>query len=183
MFGLPIGLLIRIGLVIAAAAAAAYLWHEFTGHYEDIGRKEVQAKWDADKVRRIALTTAQTNLWDQQRQKTEATERERDQARGEAFAAVKENHRLTAEVAATRVPGTFVGVLRAASDQANAAGGSGKPDPAAAPAAAGADDSTLGLLADWYAQVAEIHAECRDRVAAWQAFYDGLRAVQPKEQL
>ena len=52
-----IGLAIRAIAIIAALAAIAYAWHRFVEHYREQGRAEVRAEWDADKARRIALTT------------------------------------------------------------------------------------------------------------------------------
>ncbi len=180
MFGLPLGLILRIGAAIALAVAAAWLWHAFTGHYKDIGRAEVQAKWDADKAVRNKAIADQTLLWDAQRKKTEDAEHDRDEARAKLFAQVPT---LPPAVARERVPAAFVGVLRDNARAANAAGATGEPHETAptAPATADPAESDLGLLAGWFADVARIHAECRDRVAQLVTFYSGLRAAQPKE--
>lgn len=180
MFGLPLGLLIRIGAAIALAIAAAWLWHMFTGHYKDIGRAEVRAQWDTDKAVRNKAIADQTLLWNAQREKTETAQHERDEARAKLFAQVPT---LPAAVASQRVPAAFVGVLRDNASAANLAGATGEPHAAAAAPAATADaeESDLGLLAGWFADVARIHAECRDRVAAWATFYRGLMAAQPEQ--
>ena len=57
MFGLPIGLLVRIGITIALAVAVAYATHMVLEHFRQEGRNEIQAKWDADKAERIKRTT------------------------------------------------------------------------------------------------------------------------------
>lgn len=182
MLGIPLGLLIRIGAAIALAIAAAWLWHAFTGHYKDIGRAEVQAKWDADKAARNKAIADQALAWDAQRLKTEKAENERDAARTALFAALQP---LPPDVARQHVPAAFVGVLRDNAHAANAAGTAAQPDKAAAPTATGADpasagESDLGLIAEWFREVALIHAECRDRVSAWISFYRGLQSAQPK---
>lgn len=182
MFGIPVGLLIRIGIALAIAAACWYAFHLFTSHYEAIGAARVQLAWDQDKARRIEQVTAQTLAWDAQRQKTEVAINERDKARQEAATAIrKQSAALPQVVRDQSVPAAFVGVLRSGRDQANAAGAAAEPDKAATASTAGAD-SSLGLIADWIAEVTDILAECRDRVAGWSSFYAGLRAAQPKEQ-
>ena len=57
MFGLPLGLLVRIGITIALAVAVAYATHMVLEHFRQEGRNEIQAKWDADKIERIKRTT------------------------------------------------------------------------------------------------------------------------------
>jgi hypothetical protein len=52
-----VGILIRIGAALALAAALAWGWHLFTGHYRDQGRAEIQAEWDKDRAMRIARTS------------------------------------------------------------------------------------------------------------------------------
>lgn len=183
---LPVGLLVRIVAAIAAVVALAFIYHEIAEHFRDQGRAEIRAQWEADKAERVRRTTEITNLWDAQRRKTEEAIDERNKAREELASATRQRvASLPPDVAGTRVPGVFVGVLRAAGNQANAAGTSGQPDAAAAAGAAGADaaelDSTLGLVAGWVAEVTEILAECRDQVDAWARFYRGLRAAQPSE--
>ena len=180
---IPYGLLIRVGVALALAAAAWWAWHAFTDHYREQGRVEVRAEWEQDKARRIKAVTDQTMLWDAQRQKTERAEHERDQARQAAAEAVKQRAAsLPVDVARAPVPGAFVGVLRAGRDSANAAGAAAEPHQAAAGSASGADESsTLGAIAEWVAEVTDILAECRDRVAGWATFYGGLRAAQLKE--
>lgn len=185
----PWMLVAKLVAIAAAAAALIYAWHAFTDHYREQGRAEVRIVLEAERAdrkaereRRIAMTTAITNEWDRKRQEAERAATERDQARAERSQAIKLAARdLPKAVADARVAPAFVGVLRASRDFANAAGPAAQPDETAPAAAAGPDaESTLGLVAEWVAEVAEIHAECRDRVSAWESFYASLRAAQPK---
>lgn len=178
MFGLPIGLIIRGVLVLAIASACWYAWHRFTEHYVDKGRAEVQVKWDKDKAERIAATTAMTMLWDGKRQEAEKASAERDQLRNERNEPVASAARsLPVAVAGFHFPGAAVGVLNAGANSANAAGTPGKPQEAAAASTASAD-STVGRITSWTVVVLDILSECRDRVAEWESFYNGLRAAQ-----
>lgn len=108
---------------------------------------------------------------------TQRAEAQRDEARNAQFAPIIARARaLPPDDARARVPASVVGVLDAAARAANAAGTAGGA-PQAAPPAAAAADSSGELIAGWFAIVAQIHAECRDRVRAWEDFYSGLRAA------
>ena len=183
MFGLPIGLLIKVGLALALAAAIAYGVHRIAEHYRDQGRTEIQVLWDADKAERIRLTTAMTLEWDKQRQRTEKAEAQHELERRKVQDGLADRARLVAAgVNSVRVAAAVASLLDdAARSATDAAAGTAKPDAAtaAAPAAAADTGTDLGTLTIWVTQVLAIHAECRDRVSAWIAFYDGLRAVQP----
>lgn len=171
---MPTLALIKIGIVVAAIAAVlGGLW-VVKEHYVEQGRNEVRAEWEAEKVAQKAARAAQEALWQAQKAQVEQTTRERDRERRERFAALQEQDRLAGEVASLRVPAAAVGVLQHSVDAANAAGTAAQPDGAAATTAASAD-ADLGNIADWFREVARIHAECRDRVLAWNLFYSKLR--------
>lgn len=162
-----------IGIAVALGGA---FW--FGEHERGIGEAKIQKLWDADKAKRMQAVTDQVNRWNEQRLKTEEVERERDNLRNAQFAQLQTRAAsLPVSVAATRVPAAVVGVLNSASDTANAAGTAAESHEAAAPAASSAD-STLGLIASWYVEVAQIHRECVDRVSEWEQFYDSLRKTQ-----
>lgn len=46
----PYKLLLQLAAILALVAGAAYGVHQFLEHERDIGRKEVQAQWDAQKA-------------------------------------------------------------------------------------------------------------------------------------
>ena len=183
MFGLPVGLLIRIGAALALAAACWYAWHEFTGHYEHIGEARVQAKWDADKARAAKATADVEAERDAIKQQAEKAIQERDHERELRQADAQARARsLPAAVAGARFPGIAVRVLNdAIGDPAAPAGAARNPPPAAA-AAAENPDSTAGQLTEWGVTVIQLYETCRARVTDWRDFYAALLAAQPKEQ-
>lgn len=166
-FWKPIAAVLIVAALFAAVALAKSSYDE---RRRDEGREEVRAEM-------AAAQAAQEAAWQEQKRKTEVATNERNAARRAAFKAAAERDKLAQEIADTRVPAGFVGSLRRSADEANAAGPAGQPDGPAAEPSSGAD-STLGLIAGWVREVAEIHAECRDRVAAWAAFYRGLQEGQ-----
>lgn len=179
-FWKPIALVL---LVAALAVAAIVAKHSYDEGMRNEGRAEVRAEWAKETAVKNKAIADQATAWDIQRQKTETAENERDAARQKLFAAIAP---LPAAVAGQRVPGAFVVHLDAGRRAAAASGTPAEPDQATHPASAGPDvanagaESDLGLIASWVDQVLQIHAECRDRVAAWLSFYRGLQAAQPK---
>lgn len=187
------GFVIPVTLILYAVAAAAVLGAIAFMKYEAEhwcnkvctsarAERDQLAKEKTDALRREA---AIATLYGQQVEATAAAESARERERAQRTAEVRAQVRaLPAADAGVRVPAAVVRVLDAAASGANAAGTAGRAPEATAPAATGAD-STGGLVAEWFADVAAIHAECRDRVAAWESFYSGLRAAQgvPIEQV
>lgn len=176
----PASLAIR-GLLLAGLCLALWgAWHEFTGHYIDIGRAEVQAKCDADKAAREKALTDMTLLWDQKRQEAQTKQEELDHARQiAAQAAQKRAQALPPAVAAIRVPAVAVRVPNDALGGAAAiAGPAAEPATDSGPSAA---DSNVGLVVGWIVDtVIPLYDACRDEVTGWQAFYSSLRATQPE---
>ncbi len=176
---MPYLLLIKIGIVLALAVAAAWFWHLATKHYEDIGRAEVQLKWDQDTARRIKQTSDMALLWNDKRIAADKLQEERDSERAkrtEMAASAARN--LPAAVSGVVVPRAAVGVLNnAIGDTAPTAGPAGEPAKESAATAESAD-STVGLLTQWGVQCIAAYEEARGMVTGWQAFYSSLRAAQ-----
>lgn len=182
MFGIPIGLLIRIGLVLALMAALAYAYHLVAEHFRIEGRAEIQTKWDADKAERIKRTTDMTNLWDSKRQEADKAGQERDHERAQRLADAQQRAKtLPPAVAGAAFPGAAVQLLNepTGGHPAQITRPAG-PAEATAPAAAG--DSTVGAVTEWGVTVKGMYQACLDRVAEHVAFYQSLRDAQPKEQ-
>lgn len=185
------GFVIPVTLILYALAAAAVLGgaaivkHKAETWCNEACR-EARAERDQlaqEKAAALKREAAIAVLYGAQVAATQAAETKREEARHESFDPIRK--RAGTLGAGVRVPAAVVGVLADAARAANAAGApAGAAEAAAAPAAPA--DSTGELVARWFVDVAEIHAECRDRVAAWEAFYSGLRAAQsevPIEQI
>ena len=173
-------LLVRGLLVIGIAIAAWGAWHEFTGHYIDIGKAQVQALWDADKAKREKALTDMTMLWDQQRQKAEAAQEVAQHAQDQLIAQAQAAARaLPPAVAAIRIPAVAVRVPNDALDREP--GATGPPAQPGADTAPSAADSDVGLVVGWIVDtVIPLYNACRVEVTGWQAYYASLQAAQPK---
>ena len=164
-------------VAIAVTGAIAYK----AQHWCNTVCKEARGERDqlaAEKREALRREAAIAVKYGEQVAATAAAEAKRQEVRDGQFAPVRARVRaLPSAAGGMRVPADVVRVLDAATRAANAAGApAGAPEAAAA--APPAADSRGDLLAGWFAEVAEIHAECRDRVAEWQTFYSGLRASQ-----
>jgi len=176
-FWKPIALLL---IVVALVGFVAYKKDQYDEGKMDLGRAEVQAKWDTDKAERIARTAAMTMLWDAKRQEAEKASDERDKARADRMGLVASaRDRIPVAVASRPVPAVAVDVLNAGAGATNAAGTASESTKTVAASAASAD-STIGLLVGWGVVVLDILGECRDRVSEWERFYSSLRSAQPK---
>ena len=179
MFGLPVALLIRVGIILAIAAAAAWCWHVFAESMREQGREEVRAEWAADTARRVKMTTQITGLWDEQRKKAETATATLDAER----AARAEANRVKVAALPPAVAGAvFSGVARrllndAIRDSAPPTGTASSPEHAST---APPVDSTVGAITEWGVAVVDLYAACKDQVEGWQQFYSGLRAAQPE---
>lgn len=193
MFGLPIGLLLRIGLIVGLAGALLWGKHTYDEARRNEGRAEIKAQWDRDIARRTADLAQITQLWSEQRQRAEAATNERDKLRAERFAAIAAaNRNLPPSVADIRIPAAAVSLFNSAVGAANAAP-SGPTDKPAAPAAAPSSSTdtgntprgatNLGVLVGWATDAAASFAECRDQVIGWQRFYSSLQTAQTEHQL
>lgn len=173
-------LAIKAALLLGLCLALWGAWHEFTGHYIDIGRAQVQAKWDADKAAREKALTDMTLLWNQKRIDAEKAQQEADHERELRMQdAVQRAQTLPPDVAAIRVPAVAVRVPN------DALGGpAAAPGPATEPATdtgPSAADSDVGLVIGWIVgTVIPLYESCRDEVKGWQAFYSSLQATQPE---
>lgn len=186
MFGLSLGLVLRIGAALALAAACYAAWYGVEHWCNAACRAETQradgikAAWDADIARRVALTTAITLEWDKQRQIADALEAKHEQIRNVLFASAEAAARaLPKPVASVVVPGAAVGVLNAAVDASNTTAAGPAREPPTPPTAATAD-SSLGLVVEWGVTCAKYYAAAVDQVVGWQKFYAGLRLAEEK---
>src|SRR5574338_91731 len=141
-----------IGVAIALAAGYHHVWHN---GYED-GSAEVQAKWDADKQRRLKAFAEMTTKWVVASQETEKAIKERNDARAQRFQPARQHAAsLPPDVAGVRVPAAAVGVLDDAVRESAAAGSAAKPTDAAA-GSAGSAESTVGLLTQWGVEMVDL---------------------------
>lgn len=166
-------------VAIAVTGAIAYK----AQHWCNTVCKEARGERDqlaAEKSAALKREAAIAVLYGQQVAATQAAETKREEVRHETFAPIRQR---AGALVGVRVPPDAVRVLTDATNAANAAGTPAVPDQAPAAPAAPADSASLVA---WFVDVAEIHAECRDRVAAWTDFYNGLRAAPsevPIEQI
>jgi hypothetical protein len=169
--------LFAIGLCIAAWGA----WHQFTGHYINEGRAEVQAKWDADKAARLKAFADMTTKWVVAAQDAEkAQETLADERHKAEVIAQQRAHSLPPAVAAIRIPAVAVSVPNDALGGSPPAGPSPKPQADTAPSPA---DSNVGLVIGWTTDtVIPLYNACLDEVKGWQAFYQSLRDRQGKQE-
>lgn len=121
MFGIPIGLILRGLAVFAAMATLWYAWHHFTGHYEDIGRKEVQIKFDAYKVEQQKRVTDLALLWSAKVDEMDKLTKQRQEATNVAFSGIEGRAGRVSSGPGIRVGGDVVGVWNESSRAANAA--------------------------------------------------------------
>lgn len=166
------GLMI-IGLMIALWGA----WHSFTGHYKDIGRAEVQAKWDKDKEARIKALTAVTLMWDKKRQELEQEQTDHERDRAARFAPITvASTNLPKPVRDVPVPAAAVGVLNRAISASNSVS---SPTPSKSGEETGPTpaDTDLGSVVDWGVNCARQYAEVVDQVLGLQKAYNNVRGV------
>ena len=115
-----IGLAIKAFAILALLAALAYGVHRYNEHYRDQGRAEVQAKWDADNVRRIALTTGIVMDATKRIQEADDVAATHKADRDRLFSAVEVAADSVRRGPGIRVPADVAGVLERAAVAANA---------------------------------------------------------------
>lgn len=173
-FVIPVTLIVYGLLALGAIAVLGGIAYK-AQHWCNVACKDARAQRDelaAEKSAALKREAAIAVLYGQQVAATQAAENRRDEVRHDTFATLRT--RAIPVGAGVRVPAAAVRLLADATNAANAAGTPASPQETAAPAAAPADGASL---VGWLVDVTEIHAECRDRVAAWERFYDGLRAA------
>ncbi len=181
MFGLPIGLLIRVGAALALAAALAWGYHLMAEHFREQGRAELRpeiATLQASIAATQARATSLALLWAAQVDKTEDKARKTEVDRAQTFATLLAEAK---RVAGPRLSATDVELLNRARRSANGetTGPTPVPDEAAATgqyavsvaAAAANTRSTNEFIVALYAWI----GECKDRVDEWHIFYFGLQ--------
>jgi len=171
-FVIPVTLILYAVAALAVIGGAVYVKHQ-AETWCNAACTEARAERDKladEKAAALKREAAIAVLYGQQVAATQAAETKRDEVRHETFTPIRQR---AGALVGVRVPADAVRVLADATRAANAAGTAASPQEAAAPPAAPADS-----LIEWFVGVAEIHAECRDRVAAWERFYSGLRAAQ-----
>ena len=164
---IPYGLLLRIGLVLALAAAAAWGWHLFVNHYREQGRVEIRAEWDAEKLAQAKELHRRTENAERAKQETTRKAEVLARSRAQRFAALQAETQVVASGAGVRLPADSVGLFdraRAAAEASRPAGGTAE----AAPAAAGSTEGYVVSLYEWAAQ-------CLERDGLWRDFYKGVQ--------
>jgi hypothetical protein len=182
-FVVPVTLIVYAVAAMVLLGAVGVVQHKVR-HWCNEACNEARSERDtlaAEKAAALKREAAIATLYGQQVAATQAAEAQREAARNEHFTTIEARARaLPAGDARVRIPASVVGVLADAAGAANAAGSAGGAQATVTTPAAPAD-STGELMAGWFVDVARIHAECRDRVAQWEAFYSGLRAAQSSE--
>ncbi len=169
MFGLPIGLLIRVGAALALAAALAWGYHLMAEHFREQGRAELRpeiATLQASIAATQARATSLALLWAAQVDKTEDKARKTEVDRAQTFATLLAEAK---RVAGPRLSATDVELLNRARRSAN--GETTGPTPVPDEAAAANTRSTNEFIVALYAWI----GECKDRVDEWHIFYFGLQ--------
>lgn len=162
--------LIALG-VFAGLVYKVNHWHNAA--WDDEHKIATKALAEIETIRKREAAIAV--LYGEQVAATSAAEAKLETARNDRFQLVRSlSDSLDVATRGVPVPARSVGVFNAAVVAANASGTPGGAQETTAPAAAG---TNLGKLNDWFGVVAEIHAECRDRVKQWDDFYSGLEAA------
>ncbi len=171
MFGLPLGLILRIGAGLALAAALAWGYHLVAEHFREQGREELRPEITALRAS-IATTqeraTALALLWSHQVDKTEDVARRQEKDRAQTFASLQKE--------AAAVPHGHLGgisVLDRARSAAvgTSAGPTSEPDKSTPTDSASPEEFVVSLYA-WI-------GECKARVDEWSSFYRGLQQASP----
>jgi len=181
-FVIPLMLILYAVAALAVLGAVGVAKHKVE-HWCNVACTDARHERDqlaAEKKEALRREAAIATLYGAQVAATQAAESKRDEVRHDTFTPLR--NRAVSLGAGVRVPADAVRVLADATSQANAAGTPAGPDQAPATPAGPADSASFVA---WFVDVAEIHAECRDRVAAWESFYRGLRAATeaPLEQI
>lgn len=167
MMGIPVGLLIRVGIAIAIAVAAAYLWHLFTDHYREQGREEIRVEWEAEKAAIAKEENRRRENAERARQESERRAVIRERARAERFA------KLDAAKAAAANPLPLsvsdVELFNDARRAAEASRSTAASDSTAAAASASAQ-AYIVALNEWA-------SKCIERVEQWMSFYRDQQAA------
>lgn len=182
-FVIPV-MLIVYGLMALAALAAVGVAKYKLEHWCNATCRDARGERDklaAEKAAALKREAAIATLYGAQVAATQAAEAKQQEVRDANFGVVRSRvARLGADDAHARIPAGVVGLLNDATSAANASGAAPGPESAPATPSPGADTSGA-LLAGWFAVVAEIHAECRDRVQQWADFYRGLKEATSEQ--
>lgn len=170
-----------IGAIAAALVIGGGIYK--AQHWCNVACQDARKERDtlaAEKAAVLKREAAIAVLYGEQVARTSKVESQLTEARNVRFGSARANVRALSPADRDRaVPAAVVRVLDDAARAANASGpAAGTQASVAPPADRAGRDARLGAVAEWMVTVAEIHAECRDRVAQWERFYDGLRAAQ-----
>ena len=190
-----IDLAIKAFAVLALLAALAYGVHRYNEHYRDQGRAEVQAKWDADNLRRIALTTGIVMDATKRIQEADDVAATHKADRDRLFSAVEVAADNVHRGAGIRIPADVAGVLDAGARAANAERGAtaaadgraearADPVPIVPEAAAGVyDEREIALWGKGgeaaYADAFGLWRTCRTREDVCRADFNKLSGGTP----
>ena len=171
MFGLPIGLLIRVGLALALVAALAYAYHRVAESFRDQGRAEVQAVFDAYKTEQQRRVTEIVMQQQAVAERTEAAARKQEIDRAQTFATLQAQAKSVAAGSGVRFGKPAVELFDRARDSAavTTPGPAGKPESAVAAPADSAEEFVVAMYA-WA-------AVCKARVTEWEHFYSDLQST------
>ena len=183
-------LLVRLAIYLGIAAlvygTVAYQKHKYDEGRRAEGRAEVQAKWDADKAKRLRAYAQLMTDYVAAQQDAAQLQKEKDDARNiRENAARQRAEALPRSVRDMRIP-LVAGVLNdvpsngASGPPSTAAGRASVDAPARAPDPS-ASDTSVGLWADWSVTMRDVlYAHCVDTLTGLQRYYENLRSKQPQ---
>ena len=170
MFGLPLGLILRIGVAIFAALFLWWVWHmvdkALEHHYADPVRAEFAA-YKAEQQKKVTEIVMQQQAVAEH---TEATARQKEVQREQTFAQLLADAKSVAAAGGDHAfSKPAVELFDRARDSAagQAPGPAAKPEGAAAPPANSAEEFVV--------QMYQWAAICKARVAEWEIFYSELQ--------
>ncbi len=137
--------------------------------------KAARAELEAYKAKQAAYAAQLVLDWQSARDRADAAEKERDDARTKLFTSLAQAARSVPD-RATVLSGTFRGVLNSA-----AAAASAGTTPTAASPGEDSASTTAGAVLDWGIDTAEKYRACTEQVTGLQSFYNELRAAQTQQ--
>jgi hypothetical protein len=174
------GLIFRGVAVLAVMATLWFAWHRFTGHYEDIGRHEVQVKFDAYKVEQQKRVTDLALLWSAKVDEVAKANIRRQEATNVAFTGLEGRTGRISSGGGVRIGGDVVSLWHDASSAANATAPAGKretsTDPVPATATAQVYDERD--LAKFFVDSAKAYADAYGQWLACVNTYEALYQTQ-----
>lgn len=177
------GLIFRGLAVLAVMATVWFAWHRFTGHYEDIGRHEIQVKFDAYKVEQQKRVTDLALMWSAKVDEVDKANKQRQEATNVAFSGIEGRAGRIASSGGVRIGGDLVSLWHDASSAANPAAPSGKRETATDPVPATSATSVYDErdVAQFFVDSAKAYADAYGQWLACVQTYEVLYQTQDNQ--